>query len=288
MDMCSSTAIHAWFVHSASAAYFAVFRCISLYFALAARTERAAQFSYLLAFLRQEPLFVSEEERPLLIAEARFFEMREVLKLFDESSADEELRADEHSGDADSSDLSAELLENDRNAIDVLEESVEQLKPLRRALLHVAEAKRVAMEKQKLTWKCHCEKLDRMCTAEKVKLDVGGKRFSISRNALLSHGPSYFTSMLSGKFAAQQEDGTYWIEQDPTGFHLLLDVLRGVDPNTMALSDVEYAALKHKLKFFQLHGVTFKSRASEFTSLPERRARSSSSPSKFDEACKPQ
>lgn len=62
-----------------------------------------------------------------------------------------------------------------------------------------------------------------------VHLNVGGQRFSTSKNTLLSlqGEETFFTSLLSGRIASNMDDsGAYFIDRDPSLFRLILNFLR--------------------------------------------------------------
>ena len=52
----------------------------------------------------------------------------------------------------------------------------------------------------------------------RIKLDVGGKHFSVSKETLTSIPNTYFTEMLSSDKSKPCEDGAYFIERNPKVF----------------------------------------------------------------------
>lgn len=63
-------------------------------------------------------------------------------------------------------------------------------------------------------------------TSSRIKLDVGGRIFHVSRETLIKQD-SFFSSMFSGKFSIMPEsDGTYFIDRDPDLFPHILNYLR--------------------------------------------------------------
>ena len=62
-----------------------------------------------------------------------------------------------------------------------------------------------------------------------VHLNVGGQRFSTSKNTLtsLQGEETFFTSLLSGRIASNMDEtGAYFIDRDPELFRLILNFLR--------------------------------------------------------------
>ena len=62
---------------------------------------------------------------------------------------------------------------------------------------------------------------------QKVKLDVGGHRFSTSRATLLSVPGSFLAAMFSGSYALEkdEDDGSFFIDRDGRYFHHILNYL---------------------------------------------------------------
>ena len=85
--------------------------------------------------------------------------------------------------------------------------------------------------------------------ANKVVLNIGGKRFAISKTNLLLFNDSLFHSLLKN---SPESDGSYFIDRNPTQFDILLDYLReGKLPATWKeLNDNNLRQLKGHFEYF--------------------------------------
>ncbi|KAM6038258.1 SH3KBP1-binding protein 1 [Chlamydotis macqueenii] len=84
--------------------------------------------------------------------------------------------------------------------------------------------------------------------AEVVQLNVGGKRFSTSRQTLTWISDSFFSSLLSGRISTlKDETGAIFIDRDPTVFVPILNFLRTkeLDPRGVSIS-----LLLHEAQFY--------------------------------------
>ncbi|XP_074786775.1 SH3KBP1-binding protein 1 [Athene noctua] len=84
--------------------------------------------------------------------------------------------------------------------------------------------------------------------AEVVQLNVGGKRFSTSRQTLTWISDSFFSSLLSGRISTlKDETGAIFIDRDPTVFAPILNFLRTkeLDPRGVSIS-----LLLHEAQFY--------------------------------------
>ncbi|XP_029861968.1 SH3KBP1-binding protein 1 [Aquila chrysaetos chrysaetos] len=84
--------------------------------------------------------------------------------------------------------------------------------------------------------------------AEVVQLNVGGKRFSTSRQTLTWISDSFFSSLLSGRISPlKDETGAIFIDRDPTVFAPILNFLRTkeLDPRGVSIS-----LLLHEAQFY--------------------------------------
>ncbi|XP_068766206.1 SH3KBP1-binding protein 1 isoform X1 [Struthio camelus] len=83
---------------------------------------------------------------------------------------------------------------------------------------------------------------------EVVQLNVGGKRFSTSRQTLTWISDSFFSSLLSGRISTlKDETGAIFIDRDPTVFAPILNFLRTkeLDPRGVSIS-----LLLHEAEFY--------------------------------------
>jgi len=60
-----------------------------------------------------------------------------------------------------------------------------------------------------------------------IKLNIGGYKYETTKSTLTSHGPSFFTLLLSGNIPSTQDDkGYYFIDRDGKYFEPILEFLR--------------------------------------------------------------
>ncbi|XP_067874906.1 SH3KBP1-binding protein 1 [Heterodontus francisci] len=83
---------------------------------------------------------------------------------------------------------------------------------------------------------------------EIIHLNVGGKRFSSSRQTLTWIPDSFFSSLLSGRISTlKDETGAIFIDRDPTVFTSILNFLRTKE---LDASDINIATLRHEAEFY--------------------------------------
>ncbi|XP_034239319.1 BTB/POZ domain-containing protein KCTD3 [Thrips palmi] len=81
-----------------------------------------------------------------------------------------------------------------------------------------------------------------------VHLNVGGTRFSTSRQTLSWIPDSFFTALLSGRISSlKDETGAIFIDRDPKVFALILNYLRTKD---IELKSVDIRALRHEAEYY--------------------------------------
>ncbi|CAB0029078.1 unnamed protein product [Trichogramma brassicae] len=81
-----------------------------------------------------------------------------------------------------------------------------------------------------------------------VHLNVGGTRFSTSRQTLSWIPDSFFTALLSNRIASRRdESGALFIDRDPKIFSVILNYLRTKD---IDLTGVNIRTLKHEAEFY--------------------------------------
>ena len=90
----------------------------------------------------------------------------------------------------------------------------------------------------------------------KIQLDVGGHKFTTSRQTLTSVPDSYFASMFSGRFELATDDtGAYFIDRDGTHFRHILNWLRDCGSSSVAteeMGECERKELSVELAFYGL------------------------------------
>ncbi|GAB1599862.1 BTB/POZ domain-containing protein KCTD3-like [Argonauta hians] len=85
-------------------------------------------------------------------------------------------------------------------------------------------------------------------TSEIINLNVGGRRFSTSRQTLTWVPDSFFTSLLSGRISSlKDETGAIFIDRDPKLFSAILRFLRTKE---ISLKHVDISTLRHEAEFY--------------------------------------
>lgn len=81
-----------------------------------------------------------------------------------------------------------------------------------------------------------------------INLNVGGQRFSTSRQTLTQVQDTFFTGLLSGRIqTTRDEQGAIFIDRDPDLFRLILSYLRN---RSLAFEDVNFKELRHEAEFY--------------------------------------
>jgi len=85
-------------------------------------------------------------------------------------------------------------------------------------------------------------------STEIINLNVGGRRFSTSRQTLTAVQDTFFTGLLSGRIQTlKDEQGAIFIDRDPELFRLILNYLRN---RSLAFDDVNFKDLRHEAEFY--------------------------------------
>ncbi|KAM3911823.1 SH3KBP1-binding protein 1 [Leptodactylus fuscus] len=86
------------------------------------------------------------------------------------------------------------------------------------------------------------------CSGDVIHLNVGGKRFSTSRQTLTWVSDSFFSSLLSGRISSlKDETGAIFIDRDPTVFAPILNFLRTKELDTRGVNS---SLLLHEAEFY--------------------------------------
>nr|AAH84083.1 LOC494998 protein [Xenopus laevis] len=86
------------------------------------------------------------------------------------------------------------------------------------------------------------------CSGDVIHLNVGGKRFSTSRQTLTWASESFFSSLLSGRIPTlKDETGAIFIDRDPTVFSPILNFLRTKELDTRGIKS---SVLLHEAEFY--------------------------------------
>ncbi|XP_030854857.1 BTB/POZ domain-containing protein KCTD3 [Strongylocentrotus purpuratus] len=87
-----------------------------------------------------------------------------------------------------------------------------------------------------------------LCSGDLIKLNVGGTRFSTSRQTLTWIPDSFFSSLLSGRISSvKDETGAIFIDRDPSFFVPILNYLRTKELN---IKGIDIETLKHEAEFY--------------------------------------
>lgn len=83
-----------------------------------------------------------------------------------------------------------------------------------------------------------------------LHLNVGGKRFSTSRQTLTVISDTFFTALLSGRISSLRDHkGAIFIDRDPKLFSVILNYLRSGEVN---LKGVDIHSLKHEAEYYNI------------------------------------
>ncbi|CAF0772404.1 unnamed protein product [Brachionus calyciflorus] len=86
-------------------------------------------------------------------------------------------------------------------------------------------------------------------TSDIVNLNVGGQKFSTSRQTLCSVADSFFSSLLSGRIAScRDEQGYIFIDRDPKYFSIILNFLRTRELNLNGIENL--SSLRNEAEFY--------------------------------------
>lgn len=103
------------------------------------------------------------------------------------------------------------------------------------------------------------EKMNRMgkLAKSKIVLNVGGKRFEVSKDTLMSYEGSFFYSMLRSEQFLPDENGEYFIDRNPKFFSIILDYLRTGKLFAKDFSENSMEMLKEEFNFYQIFPIEF-------------------------------
>nr|XP_023029575.1 BTB/POZ domain-containing protein KCTD3 [Leptinotarsa decemlineata] len=83
-----------------------------------------------------------------------------------------------------------------------------------------------------------------------LQLNVGGKRFSTSRQTLTSIPDTFFTALLSGRISSlRDEKGAIFIDRDPKIFSIVLNYLR---TREIELNGTDLRTLRHEAEYYNI------------------------------------
>ncbi|PRP81148.1 hypothetical protein PROFUN_01982 [Planoprotostelium fungivorum] len=132
------------------------------------------------------------------------------------------------------------------------EESVDQLLAnLGVSLKKIDDRKKELQEKEE-RWKLLEQKMDENLAkvSQKITLDVGGKKYTTSKDTLMSIPGTYFTGLLGSGRWKPEADGSYFIDRDRKLFHYVLQLLRTGEMSLDTLSEKQKKDLKRELEYY--------------------------------------
>ena len=128
------------------------------------------------------------------------------------------------------------LKDDDRSLIDVVERELLTLQSSFRTILRCIEEEKQIMQTEKDKLQADRTSFEQMqkrieevnsMRKHKVKLNIGGSTFETSVETLTCERGSMLEAMFSGRFKIEKEDdGSSFIDRDPTYFPLVLSYLR--------------------------------------------------------------
>jgi hypothetical protein len=130
-----------------------------------------------------------------------------------------------------------------------LQEQQQQLMQLERDLDDAYKAREMAMLEREKTFELSTQRIASTVSSNPVKLDVGGRIFSVTLDMMLKYPDSFFASLLSGRWEDKKTDyGAYFINRDFDQFHHIVSFLRN------GCLDVELCESDHRREadFYQL------------------------------------
>jgi hypothetical protein len=133
-----------------------------------------------------------------------------------------------------------------------LDKRQQRLAKLERELDDAYKAKEKALQKEREDFELSTRRITSTVTTNKIRLDVGGRYFSVTLDMMLKYPNSFFGRLFSGRWEDQiGPDGAYFINRSGTLFHLIVDFLRdgGLEVD---LSELDHAALCREADFYQL------------------------------------
>jgi hypothetical protein len=120
---------------------------------------------------------------------------------------------------------------------------------LERELLEAVSAKERALEEREKHMELSTQRITTTVTTNKIKLDVGGRYFSVTLDMMLKYPNSFFARLFSGRWEDQiGSDGAYYINRSGDHFHHVVNFLRdgGLD---VSLSE-DHRALCREADFY--------------------------------------
>jgi BTB/POZ domain-containing adapter for CUL3-mediated RhoA degradation protein len=111
-----------------------------------------------------------------------------------------------------------------------------------------------ALDAKRAEWDALMKKANEHAAAapRKIKLDIGGEKFTTTKDTLNKFKNSFFYAMIgSGKWSPD-EDGCYFVDRDPTYFHHVMEYMRSGDTDFLTLGNKVLERVRQDFDFYQI------------------------------------
>jgi hypothetical protein len=133
-----------------------------------------------------------------------------------------------------------------------LQQRQQRLAALECELLDTIQLKERALQKERQDFELSTERITTTVTCDRIKLDVGGRYFSVTLDMMLNYPDSFFARLFSGRWEDKKtEDGAYFINRDFDQFHHIVSFLRNGCLD-VELGECDHRALCREADFYQL------------------------------------
>ncbi|PRP81208.1 K+ channel tetramerization domain-containing protein [Planoprotostelium fungivorum] len=114
------------------------------------------------------------------------------------------------------------------------------------------ENKKRELQEREERWKLLEQRMDENLAkvSQKITLDVGGKKYTTSKDTLMSIPNTYFTGLLGSGRWKPEADGSYFIDRDRKLFHYVLQLLRTGEMSIETLNERQKMDLKRELEYY--------------------------------------
>lgn len=123
-------------------------------------------------------------------------------------------------------------------------------------LMEAVDAKNHALEEDRKAFELSTQRVAESALPERIKLDVGGRSFSVTLEMMQRFPNSYFARLVSGRWSEKKtEDGAFFINRSARMFEYIVDFLRDGEL-TVSLSAEDRDALYKETDYYQLDMTT--------------------------------
>jgi hypothetical protein len=133
-----------------------------------------------------------------------------------------------------------------------VEKGQQRIAQLERELDEVYRVKTEELQKQRQEFELSSARIELAVVPARVKLDVGGRVFSVTMDMMTKYPDSFFSRLFSGRWEEMKtDDGAYFINRSAKMFDYIVDFLRDGELE-LELSGAEMRALFREADFYQL------------------------------------